>query len=59
LAGIIASFVAQGVELFKSAIAGVNIHGLAGDAVSERYSMMGNTPSLMLDELPKVLKKFE
>ena len=59
LAGIIASFIAQGVDTFKSAIAGVNIHGLVGDAVSQKYSMMGNTPTLMLDELPSVLKKFE
>ena len=59
LAGMIASFVAQGVGAFKSAIAGVNIHGLTGDAVTEKYSMMGNTPSLMLNELPTVLKKFE
>ena len=59
LAGIIASFVAQGVDPFKSAIAGVNVHGVAGDSVSENYSMMGNTPTLMLSELPKTLKIFE
>ncbi len=59
LAGIIASFVAQKVDVFKSAIAGVNIHGLAGDKVSDKYSMMGNTPTLMLDELPSVLKVLE
>ena len=59
LAGIIASFVAQKVDAFKSAIAGVNIHGVAGDSVSEKYSMMGNTPTLMLNELPTTLKKFE
>ncbi len=59
LAGIIASFVAQGVNPFKSAIAGVNIHGVTGDAVSEKYSMMGNTPTLMLNDLPTTLKNFE
>ncbi len=59
LGGIIASFVAQGVDAFTSAIAGVNIHGMAGDKVSEKYSQMGNTPSLMLNELPAILKKFE
>ena len=59
LAGIIASFVAQKVDSFKSAIAGVNIHGVTGDSVSEKYSMMGNTPTLMLNELPTTLKKFE
>ena len=59
LAGIIASFVAQKVDAFKSAIAGVNIHGVAGDSVTEKYSMMGNTPTLMLSELPTTLKNFE
>lgn len=59
LGGIIASFVAQGMDGFKSAVAGVYIHGAVGDAVSEKYSMMGNTPSLMLSELPATLKKFE
>lgn len=59
LAGIIASFTAQGINPFKSAIAGVYIHGSAGDKVSEEYSMMGNTPKLMLEMLPHVLRKFE
>lgn len=59
LAGIIASFTAQGMEPYKSAVAGVNIHGLAGDRVTEKYSMMGNTPTLMLEELSSVLKNFE
>ena len=59
LGGIIASFIAQGVDCFTSAVAGVNIHGAVGDRVSEEYSMMGNTPSLMLSELPKILSKYE
>lgn len=59
LAGMIASFIAQGLEAFQSAVAGVYIHGMAGDSVSEKYSLMGNTPTLMLSELPAVLKRFE
>ncbi len=59
LSGIIGSFIAQGVDPFRSAVAAVNIHGMAGDKVSEKYSMMGNTPTLILAELPVVLKKFE
>ncbi len=59
LAGIIASFVAQGLDPFRSAIAGVNIHGAVGDRVTEKYSMMGNTPTLMLQEIPTILNKFE
>ena len=59
LGGIIASFVAQGIDPFTSAVVGVNIHGMIGDKVTEKYSMMGNTPSLMLNELPSILKIFE
>lgn len=59
LAGMIASFAAQGIGAFKSAVAAVYIHGTVGDRVSEKYSMMGNTPSLMLNELPSALKNFE
>lgn len=59
LAGIIASFTAQGIDPFRSAVAGVNVHGIVGDKVTEKYSMMGNTPSLMLKELPAVLKRLE
>ncbi len=59
LSGIIASFVSQGMDVFRSAIAGVYIHGLAGDDVTKKYSMMGNTPSLILKELPSTLGKFE
>lgn len=59
LSGIIASFVSQGMDAFRSAIAGVYIHGLAGDDVTKKYSMMGNTPSLILKELPITLGKIE
>lgn len=59
LSGVIASFIAQGVKPFESAVSGVYIHGMTGDIVTEKYSMMGNTPSLMLSELPRVLKNFE
>ena len=59
LSGIIASFISQGVDAFRSAVAGVYIHGLAGDDVTKRYSMMGNTPSLILKELPTTLGKIE
>ena len=59
LSGIIASFIAQGVDPFRSAVAGVNIHGMAGDDVTAKYSMMGNTPTLILNQLPTTLSKFE
>ena len=59
LSGIIASFISQGMDAFRSAIAGVYVHGLTGDDVTKKYSMMGNTPSLILKELPMTLGKIE
>lgn len=59
LSGIIASFISQGMDAFRSAVAGVYVHGLAGDDVTKKYSMMGNTPSLILKELPMTLGKIE
>lgn len=59
LSGIISAFVSQGIDTFKSAVAGVYVHGMAGDDVTEKYSMMGNTPTLILKELPSTLGKIE
>lgn len=52
LAGMIASFAAQGVSPFEAAQCGVHLHGLAGDRVAKRLSMQGMLPSDMLKELP-------
>ena len=59
LAGLIASFCAQGLSPFKASVAGVYIHGEAGDTVSEEYSLRGNTPSKLLAQIPLTLKKYE
>ena len=59
LAGMTASFVAQGMEPNKAAIAAVYLHGLAADIVAERTSMRGMLPSDVLDFLPELFSKFE
>lgn len=59
LAGMMASFAAQGLGLFESAAVAVFIHGLNGDKVSSEYSIRGNTPSACLRELPDALGAFE
>lgn len=59
LAGIISSFVCQSMGMHPSAIAGVYIHGLCGDAVSRKYSQHGTTPTRMINELAEVLSNFE
>lgn len=59
LAGIIASFVSQSMGLHSATIAGVYVHGLCGDTVMKKYSMLGVTPTKMINELAEVLSNFE
>lgn len=59
LAGIISSFVCQSMSPQSATIAGVYIHGLSGDTVMKKYSMLGVTPTRMIDELAEVLSNFE
>ncbi len=55
LAGMIASFVAQGMGMEQAAVCGVYLHGMAGDKVSANSSMMGTTPAACLKEIPLLL----
>ena len=59
LAGMILSFVAQGIAPDKASIIAVYIHGMAGDIVAEKYSKTGTTPQKILNELAKTISKFE
>lgn len=56
LAGMIASFLAQGLPPFDAATSGVFLHGLAGDRCAARLSRQAMLPSDMIDELPYVFK---
>ena len=59
LAGIIASFVAQGLEAFDAAAAGVYLHGAAGEAVSERLGDAGVLASDLLTQLPRTRRHLD
>ena len=59
LAGIIVSFIAQGISPTDSAIAAVYLHGLSGDICQSIYGQRGMTPTNIIEELPNALKKFE
>lgn len=52
LAGMIASFAAQGLEPALAAAAGVHLHSVCGDRTAEKLSQYGMLPSDMIDELP-------
>lgn len=58
LAGIIASFIAQGLSEESAAVCAVYYHGLAADNLAKKLSEYGMTPSDLLDELPILFKKF-
>lgn len=55
LAGIIASFVAQGQELLEGACTGCFVHGLAGDDYANRHNRYSLTASDLIDSLENIL----
>jgi len=57
LTGIIASFIGQGIEEFNAAVAGVFIHGLAGDLAANHKGQYGLIASDILEYLPYAIKK--
>ncbi len=59
LAGIIASFIAQGMTVGNAAKAAVYIHGLTGDITAKRLSKRGLTPTACIEDLPSVMSRFE
>ncbi|MBE6738342.1 MAG: NAD(P)H-hydrate dehydratase [Ruminococcaceae bacterium] len=56
LAGMIASLMAQGVNAFDSALAGVYLHGLAGDLGARELTEYSLLPSDIIDYIPKAIK---
>jgi hydroxyethylthiazole kinase-like uncharacterized protein yjeF len=59
LAGVIAGLLAQGLNHFDAAAAGVYIHGMAGELVKERLGDAGMVASDLLPELPVVIKRLK
>jgi len=55
LSGIIAALIGQGADPFNSAAAGVFIHGMAGDVVSEIKGQIGITSSDVIESIPYVI----
>jgi len=59
LAGIVASFAAQGMNMLESATCAVYIHGAAGDKASARFSQHAVTPTDVIYELASVFSEIE
>ena len=57
LAGMIASLASQGAEVTLSAVAGVYLHGLAGDIAKDELTEFSLLPSDIIERIPKAIKE--
>ncbi len=57
LTGMILAWLAQNYSPLQSALAGVYLHGLAGDMAASRRGFEGLTPGDMVEQIPKAIKK--
>ncbi len=57
LAGIIASFISQGLEPFEAARWAVYFHGMAGDLAVKQKSQLGLLASHLIEYLPKAFQR--
>lgn len=59
LTGVIAGLIAQGMSPLHGAVAGVYLHGLAGDLAASESGYAGLIAGDVLHHLPQALKSFE
>ena len=57
LAGMLASFAAQGIDPFKAAVGAVYLHGLAGDRCAARCSQTAMLPTDLIGMLPEIFRE--
>lgn len=57
LTGVITSFMGQGIKPLEAAVAGVYIHGLAGDLAASKKGQYGMIASDILEHIPYAIKK--
>ena len=57
LAGIIGSFLAQGISPFLAAVMGVSLHADAGNRASEKYGMVSVCAEEVVEALPCAIKQ--
>jgi NAD(P)H-hydrate epimerase len=59
LTGLIAGFIAQGAEPLAATLAGVFLHGAAGDRVAAQVGERATTAGGLLAALPAIFKEME
>ncbi|MBQ8001561.1 MAG: NAD(P)H-hydrate dehydratase [Ruminococcus sp.] len=57
LAGMIVSLISQGCDAVQSAVAGVYLHGLAGDYAKDELTEYSMLPSDIIERIPKAIKE--
>ena len=57
LTGMIVSFLAQGLSSWDAAVAGVYLHGLAGDLAAKEKGQYGMIASDIIEQIPYALQK--
>ncbi len=59
LTGIISSLIGQKLEVFKSAVLGVYLHGLAGDIATKNIGSYSVMASDLIDSIPPAISKIK
>lgn len=57
LAGMIASLVSQGVDVYSASVAGAYLHGRAGDIAVQELTEYSILPSDMIERIPMAIKE--
>ncbi|MBN2279967.1 MAG: NAD(P)H-hydrate dehydratase [Candidatus Marinimicrobia bacterium] len=59
LSGIIAGFIAQGIDKFEAVTAAMAVHGYAADLATREFGIRGLTATDLLKYIPMVLREFD
>lgn len=59
LAGLIAGLISQGIPIFEASQIGVYLHGKAADILLPEKGYRGLISSDLLDQIPKVIRRYE
>ena len=59
LTGMIASLMGQGMDRFDASVAGVRLHGLAGEVAGERYGLRSPLAREIIDAIPEAIALYE
>jgi NAD(P)H-hydrate epimerase len=59
LTGVIAGLIGQGMTPFEASVAGVYLHGLAGDSAMNRIGGLGLLAGELIEELPGAIREIQ